>query len=322
MPKQLHYIVSILESHQLVKKQSFSSEKKRSVIHLSRYAYKKRTLIEDLCEYLFLRHFKEKKSRKSPPSDQTGAFYYDTSANIKKVLAIGNKRFKTTINSAEKQNIIKREFVEIKCKVKSSPRLKAKPVRVFKLTESYFNSMLSDNAAFKKLKENDLDEELEQPNITTTTTSATTNNNNHEDPDDEDGHELSSVSAEFVKQYLGSKQTYMTPMYTQIFAKIEEHGKEGISLKELGTLFGLDFYKSRRMGGHLQAYPDIVTIIKETTRMRAKYQTIMLRKFLHAKQQGYFLKLIKTNCQSIDLPKNWEIFLILKISYHSLNEWY
>ena len=29
----------------------------------------------------------------------------------------------------------------------------------------------------------------------------------------------------------------------------------------LGTLFGLDFYKSRRMGANLQAYPEIVTII-------------------------------------------------------------
>ena len=57
-PKQLHYIVGILELHELVKKQSFSSEKKRSVIHLSRYAYKKRTIIEDLCEYLLLKHIK------------------------------------------------------------------------------------------------------------------------------------------------------------------------------------------------------------------------------------------------------------------------
>ena len=34
------------------------------------------------------------------------------------------------------------------------------------------------------------------------------------------------------------------------------------------------------MGTNLQAHPDVVTIIKETSRMRAKYQTVMLRKYL------------------------------------------
>ena len=105
VPKQLHYIVGILESHQLVKKQSYSSEKKRSVIHLARYAYKKRTIIEDLCEYLFLKHFNDKKILKGQTNEPR---YYDLSTNIKLKLGIGNKRFKTTISSAEKQNIIKR----------------------------------------------------------------------------------------------------------------------------------------------------------------------------------------------------------------------
>ena len=36
------------------------------------------------------------------------------------------------------------------------------------------------------------------------------------------------------------------------------------------------------MGSNLQMHPDIVTIIKETNRGKAKYQTIMLRKFVTA----------------------------------------
>ena len=103
-----------------------------------------------------------------------------------------------------------------------------------------------------------------------------------------DSGDLSAISQSFINECLGSSQSYLTPLYTQLFAKINEHGAEGISIKKLGTLFGLDFYKSRRMGANLQAHPDVVTIIKETSRMRAKYQTVMLRKYLHANQAKTF----------------------------------
>jgi hypothetical protein len=273
VPKQLHYIVGILESHRLVKKQSYSSEKKRSVIHLARYAYKKRTIIEDLCEYLFLKHFNDKKILKGQASE---ARYYDISTNIKSKLGIGNKRFKTTISSAEKQNIIRREFIEMKCKVKKSKGglsvVKTKPVRIIKLTETYFNSMMNDNT-FKNVQIDYADDSINEHNDSSLM-----------DLGEENGGDFSSVSSGFIRENLGLKQSYLTSLYTQIFAEVEEHGKDGISLKEIGTLFGLDFYKSRRMGANLQAHPEIVTIIKETTRMRAKYQTITLRKFLQVNE--------------------------------------
>lgn len=41
-PKQLHYILVNLESHELIKKQILTSEKKRSIIHLSKFAFRKK----------------------------------------------------------------------------------------------------------------------------------------------------------------------------------------------------------------------------------------------------------------------------------------
>lgn len=243
---------------------------------MTRYAYKKRTIIEDLCEYLFLKHFNDKKVLKGQSSEPR---YFDLSTNIKQKLGIGNKRFKTTISSAEKQNIIRREFIEIKRKVKKSKSgsslVKTKPVRIIKLTEAYFLSMLNDNT-FKNVQIDDVDQTLNVDD--------SINDASLMELGEENGGDFSSISSGFIRENLGSKQTYLSSLYTQIFAKVEEHGKNGISLKEIGTLFGLDFYKSRRMGANLQAHPEIVTIIKETTRMRAKYQTIMLRKFLQVNE--------------------------------------
>lgn len=82
-----------------------------------------------------------------------------------------------------------------------------------------------------------------------------------------------------ISNQLGTAQSFTKTMYSQIFEKIEEYGKEGVALKQIGHLFALDFYRSRRMGANLQTHPEILTLIKETNRGKAKYQTISLRKF-------------------------------------------
>ena len=80
--------------------------------------------------------------------------------------------------------------------------------------------------------------------------------------------------------YMGIQQLNTMPLYTQILTRIEQSGKEGISLKKLGNIFGFDFYKARRLGTNLQTHPEIVTIMKETHGGRAKFQTLVMRKLL------------------------------------------
>ena len=70
-------------------------------------------------------------------------------------------------------------------------------------------------------------------------------------------------TAERLVASFGCEQVTSLPLYTQILAKIESCGREGIALRNLGIMFGLDFYKSRRLGNKLQTYPDIVTVLKE-----------------------------------------------------------
>lgn len=93
----------------------------------------------------------------------------------------------------------------------------------------------------------------------------------------EDGGGASGV--ESVLSSLGKAQSHQLPLFAQMFAQIEQVGKAGISLKQIGTLFAFDFYKSRRMGNNLQSHPDVVTILKETNKGKTKFQTIVLRRF-------------------------------------------
>lgn len=193
-----------------------------------------------------------------------GTGYSDSFANLKKNLHLANKQFKTMIQTAEKQNILKRFFKPVECKIKkhkNSDKLQTKKrqIRMVKLTDAYYKMMLSH----KQMSENEGGDDLSD------TTELSELN--------EAGPNELTVS---LRNSIGSEQAYIYPLYTQIFSKIEEYGKEGISLKQLGTLFGFDFYKSRRMGANLQTHPEIVTIIKETDRGKAKYQTIVFRKFL------------------------------------------
>lgn len=99
-----------------------------------------------------------------------------------------------------------------------------------------------------------------------------------EDDDDEGGCNHDDLSL------IGSEIDNISPLFAQIFKCIEKSGTEGVSLRKIGYIFGLDFYKSRRIGAHLQSHPEIVTIVKETERNRAKYQTIVFRKFLTEQQ--------------------------------------
>ncbi len=256
--------MNILESNELTKKQVLASEKKRSIIHLSRFASKRKTLLELICDHLLFKHEVKK----------TG--YVDSTVNIRRKIGLTLKQLKSLVQQAERQQILKRyiAFEERKNKaptgkqnVSATSAKKNKPlqIRMLSLTESYYNSMISSRS---KNNSNEI--------------------NCEEGDEDENSireNESSELPVELVKT-LGMAQNNFQPLYSQLFAKIEECGADGMSLKQLGTMFGFDFYKARRMGNNLQMHPDIVTIIKETNRGKAKYQTIMLRKFVQASQNN------------------------------------
>lgn len=101
-----------------------------------------------------------------------------------------------------------------------------------------------------------------------------------DEDDDEEEDESNESSMDSVISKLGMAQSHQLPMFAQMFARIEQVGKVGISLKQMGTLFALDFYKSRRMGNNLQAHPDVVTVMKETNKGKTRLQTIALRRLL------------------------------------------
>ncbi len=251
-PKQLHYILVILEAHQLIKKQVLSSEKKRSIIHLKRYAFKQQSMLENVCEYLISRNLKN------------GNGYFDTFSNIKSKIGITNKQFKTLVQSAEKQKILERYLAPIEWKFKKNKTsekvyTKTRQIRMIKFTDSYIKTMLNNNNMLNHQEDeiNDFNDSISL----------------------NDSEEISS-SSHMSLSCLGAEQSNFFPLNSQIFSKIEQCGQEGISLKELGTMFGLDFYKSRRIGANLQSHPEIVTLMKETNRGKAKYQTIILRKYL------------------------------------------
>lgn len=285
VPKQLHYILVILESHELIKKQVQSSEKKRSIIHLTRFSFRKKTVLENMCEYLIQKH----RSSSAAGLDQEHA-YFDSSINLKKFLNQSNKQFKTLIQSGEKQNIIKRYFKPIEARFKKNKNsskfyTKTRQIRMIKLTESYIKTIKQNsNSESSNLQEEDLG--LEDTML-----------------DDENSSSFPSV----LTDILGTAQSNTLSLYTQIFGRIEESGKDGISLKQLGNLFAFDFYKSRRMGANLQTHPEIVTLIKETNRGKAKYQTIFLRKFLNqnnSKPSTSASQSSNTNTNKIDLSVN------------------
>lgn len=233
----------ILESHDLIKKQTLQSVKMRSIIHLSRYAYKKKSPLEDLIDHLIITKIRPNNSNEG-----------DSFANVKRKLGFTNKQFKTLMHTAEKQKVLSRFLKTIEYQAKKNKNsdkfyTKTKQIRMVKLADCYYEKNVLNQ------DDRNMDDEAID----------------NEDP-----------SPGFDQSLIGIKQSNLLPLYSQIFSVIEASGKEGISLKQLGNLFGFDFYRSRRMNSYLQTHPEIVTIIKETDRGKAKYQTIVLRKFIGA----------------------------------------
>lgn len=244
--KQLHYTLVQLEIHGLIRKQVLKSEKKRSIIYLIKYAFRNKSYLENVCEYL---------STKTSDLDEQN--YSDSFVNLKNKFHFTNKQFKTLVHNGEKQNFFKRFIVHYKVKVKKNSKIliKSRQMRMLKLTENYFKSLSQDEEANE-------------------TSSLIDNDDENLDEDDDD-----TKSSQFI-ECIGSEQANTLPLYMQILDRIEASGKEGISLKKLGHIFGFDFYKARRLGSNLQTNSEIVTIMKETSHGKAKYQNLVLRKFL------------------------------------------
>lgn len=135
---------------------------------------------------------------------------------------------------------------------------KPRPVRMVRLTSEFFKSHMTSGGV-----------------ISSSGGIGSTNGEEETEEADDDQTSLSSL-----RRTLGSAQSHNLPLYALMFAKIEQFAKDGVSLKQIGTMFALDFYKSRRMGNNLQAHPEIVTIMKETNKGKTKFQTIVMRKFL------------------------------------------
>lgn len=105
--KQLHYSLIMLEGHDLIKKQVLKSEKMRSIIYLKRYAFKNKTLVENVSEFLM-----SKGLAKDPEFN-----YTDTFVNIKKKFSFSNKQFKTLVHNGERLGVFKRFMTSLRTEV-------------------------------------------------------------------------------------------------------------------------------------------------------------------------------------------------------------
>ena len=243
----------------MIKKQVLKSEKKRSIVYLTRFAFKNKSIFENVCDYLLLKE------------DE----HADSFMNIKQKFSFTNKQFKTIIQNGERSGAFNRFIALSPIQVKANGKLitKNKETRMLKLSAKHLATMkLNDSLDFEL---NEANESLMDAEFT---------------------EDLCAVSS------IGCAQLNTTPLYTQILARIEETGKDGISVKKLGTLFGFDFYKSRRLGTNLQTYPDLLTIMKETRHCRAKFQTLVMRKFLNLND-----KIKPLEPQAIEDPAKTEV---------------
>jgi hypothetical protein len=262
-PKQLHYVLVILEQHELISKQCISSDKKRSLIHLSRYAFKMQTTLENVCAYLLKITDSGNSSSSSKPP------HSDSFANIKRNVGLTNKQFKNLVQNAEKQLLLRRFFMPVTCKMKKNKSLKKisdkqqqRQIRMVKLTDEYLAS--------KERRAGINNTEIISDEIDAETSCGEAN--------DENGPIENSLV-----ELLGSEQSDQVPLLVQVFRQIERYGSEGVSLRQLGAMFGLDFYKSRRLGSNLQTHPEIAVLVRETVHGKAKYQIVALRKFFDQK---------------------------------------
>jgi hypothetical protein len=233
-PKQLHYVLTILGKHDFIVKKTISSQKQRCIVYLKRFEQKNETNLEKLVNYL------TKKSDKQE-------FTYI----LREKLSIGQKQFKNLVALGEKQNLFKR--LVMRMDVNSLTNLDDDD-------EDYDEDVDDDNLTLEtsiSKKSKNKTKCVRLLKLVDVNTSLNTTLNN----DDEDFDE-SETSAKDIAN-LCSKQEFDLPLYTQMFKYIESCGKSGVSLKQLGYLFGFDFYKSRRIGAHLQTHPDIVTESKK-----------------------------------------------------------
>ena len=105
--KQLHYSLIMLEGHDLIKKQVLKSEKMRSIIYLKRYAFKNKTLVENVSEFLMCKG----------QSKEAEFNYADTFVNIKKKFLFTNKQFKTLVHNGERLGVFKRFMTSLRIEV-------------------------------------------------------------------------------------------------------------------------------------------------------------------------------------------------------------
>ena len=101
--KQLHYTLIMLEGHGLIRKQVLKSERQRTIVYLRRYAFRNKTLIENVCDYL---------ARKGIEAE-----YADSFVNIKRRFAFSSKQFKTLVQSGERSGFFKRFMLSVTVKV-------------------------------------------------------------------------------------------------------------------------------------------------------------------------------------------------------------
>ncbi len=240
--KQLHYTLMMLEAHGLIKKQVIKSASQRTVIYLASYAFKNKTLVENICEYLMQKGV-----------NSSVVAYGESFINVKKRFSFSNKQFKTIVQHGERNGFFKREMMPVMVQVKNQGKWvsKERTMRVIRLSDKQIEAM-------KKSTTSETDETQGQQTTI----------------EDESEDRQSMISC------IGSEQINTLPFHTQIMARIEANGREGISLRRLGIVFGLDFYKTRRLGTNLQSHPDLVTIMKETSGGRAKFQSLVMRKLL------------------------------------------
>ena len=299
-PKQLHYILHTLESKRLVKKQLLTAEKTRSIVHLKRYALKTRTPGEKMCDHLMSKarsRTRQAAAAAEADCDATdvlcrAAAASDTYGGVRARLGLTNKQFKSLVSHAERQCLIRRyvEQHDVRIVAKnysmnnSNPSasnttmMKTRQTRMVALTAAHFKRLLHGGGGGGE-------DDTAGGGDETAVTGVATGNGGSGGIEEYEG-EFTAPSTSLVRM-IGSAQSAAWPLHAQIFANIEAYEREGISLKQLGTLYGLDFYRSRRLGNNLQMHPEIVTIIKV-------YK--LITKWLDKMEHFFTLLLIASGC--------------------------
>lgn len=102
-PKQLHYILVNLDANELVKRHNVGSEKKRSLVHLARFAVRKKTLLETMCDYLISAGERASAVLGRAPSHENCC---DSLKDFRLNMGLTQKKFKNLISIAERTNVV------------------------------------------------------------------------------------------------------------------------------------------------------------------------------------------------------------------------